>query len=44
MTEAKNGLNTQCMSADNHLSNWEKYKPQQAMRNPNAVLVVYTVN
>ncbi len=41
---AENGPNTQCMSADSDLSNWEKYKPQQVVRVPNAVSVVYIVN
>ena len=42
-TVAENGPNTQCMSADSDLSNWEKYKPQ-VVRVPNAVAVVYIVN
>ena len=40
-TVAENGPKTQC---DSDLSNWEKYKPQQVVRVPNAVSVVYSVN
>ena len=43
-TVAENGPNTQCVSTDSDLSNWEKYKPQQVVRVPNAVSVVYIVN